>query len=98
MPNTVACSRMASPSSASRRATSSACKASSSCGSGATASVGSASTAASGVSVPLTSVNDDRLPAPALLELVVADALVLDALLQQDDALDQGLGPGRAAG
>ena len=45
----------------------------------------------------LTSANDDRLPAPALFELVVADALVLDALLEQHDPLDQRLGPRRAA-
>src|SRR3954469_8091884 len=102
MPNTSARSSTASPSSFSSRATSSWWRASSACGSGATSSVDSASTAASGagsgVSVPLTSLNDDRLPAPTLLELVVADALVLDALLQQHDALDEGLGPRRAAG
>src|SRR4051794_41136104 len=109
MPNTDARSRTASPSPASRRSSSSACGASSACGSGAAASVGSASasaagsptaaspTAASELSVPLTSLNDDRLPAPALLELVVADALVLDALLQEHDALDQRLGPRWAA-
>ncbi len=96
-------SSTASPSSVSKRATSSSCAASSACGSGATSSVGSASTAAStasstAASVPVTSLNDDRLPAPPLLELVVADALVLDALLQQHDALEQGLGPRRAAG
>src|SRR4051794_8685891 len=102
MPNTSARSSTASPSSFSSRATSSWWRASSACGSGATSSVGSASTAASragsGVSVPLTSLNDDRLPAPPLLELVVADALVLDALLQQHDALDESLGPRRATG
>src|SRR4029079_18149485 len=92
IPTTSARSSTAPPSSFSRRDTSSWCGASSACGSGAISSVGSASTAGSGVSaVPLTSLNDDRLPAPPLLELVVADALVLDALLQQDDALDEGL-------
>src|SRR3954470_2883885 len=98
MPNTEAWSSTASPSSVPNRSTSSVCRSSSACGSGVTSSVGSASTSASGVSVPLTSLNDDRLPAPPLLELVVPDALVLDALLQQHDALDEGLGPGRAAG
>src|SRR3954466_10307406 len=98
MPNTSARSSTASPNSFSSRATSSWWRASSACGSGATSSVGSDPTAASGASVPLTSVNDDRLPAPPLLELVVADALVLDALLQEHDALDQGLGARRAAG
>src|SRR3954469_20075950 len=98
MPNTEAWSRTASPSSMPNRSTSSVCESSSAWGSGATSSIGSASTSASGVSVPLTSLNDDRLPAPPLLELVVPDALVLDALLEQHDALDEGLGPRRATG
>ena len=38
------------------------------------------------------------LAAPALRELVVADALVLDALLQHHDALQQRFGPRRAPG
>ena len=69
---------------------------------GASAAVSSTAASAVGVSpsdsgsVPVTSVNDDRLPAPALLELVVADALVLDALLEQHDALDAA--PRAAAG
>src|SRR3954447_16217863 len=45
------------------------------------------------VSAPaLTSADDNRLPSPALRHV-----LVLDALLQEDDALQQRLGPRRAA-
>src|SRR5260370_10025181 len=43
------------------------------------------------------SANDDRLPGPAGLELVVPDAFLLDALLEQDDALEQRLAARRAA-
>src|SRR6266487_5278144 len=43
------------------------------------------------------SANDDRLPGPAGLELVVPDPLLLDPLLEQDDALEQRLGARRAA-
>src|SRR4029453_16909073 len=43
------------------------------------------------------SANDDRLPGPAGLELVVPDALLLDALLEQHDALEHRLGARGAA-
>ena len=43
-------------------------------------------------------VHDDRLAAPALRHVVVADALVLDALLQDHDRLEQRFGPRRATG
>src|SRR5215218_3688913 len=40
-----------------------------------------------------TSADDNRLPSPA-----VRHALVLDPLLEEDDALQQRLGPGRTPG
>src|SRR3954462_7178727 len=74
-----------SPSSRSSSSSSSMCAASSACGS---AGASAASTSSTSL-VPAVSVNDDRLPAPTLLEVVVADAFVLDPLLQEHDALDQ---------
>src|SRR5687767_148070 len=55
------------------------------------ASSAGASSGAASVVVP--SADDNRTTSPAL-----GDVLVLDALLQQDDALEQRLGPGWAAG
>ena len=56
-------------------------------------SAAGASVSAAGASVSTASVDDNRLTPPAL-----AHVLVLDALLQHDDPLEKGLGPGRAAG
>src|SRR5436190_22758036 len=85
---------IASPSSRSNRSRRSACAASSACGSAGASATSIASTSP----VLVVSVNDDRLPAPTLLQVVVADAFVLDPLLEEHDPLDERLGPRRAPG
>src|ERR671923_932120 len=56
-------------------------------------STGGASTSAGASGASALPSDDNRLTPPAL-----GHVLVLDALLQEDDALEQRLGPGRAPG